>query len=288
MSGSDPIIDEMKIEGGDFLFILDSRHRADFSMNFHRHDFYELSFVIQGEGCCQKQEVSENREIQIREIGIRKDCILLWDGREPHRAVDSRETPLEQLIIIFDEAYLDRLADSDLIRSALKNKNPLLISNPLYTVPLKHSFREILKEIRSKETGEGSMVFSLLSRLLVQILRAEEGQLDLHAGDERINRVLDYIHRNFYKNISIQSAASMSALSLRQFSDVFKKETGQTFTRYLNGIRIEKAREALIGTGQTITEIAFETGFDDLSYFTRRFKEQEGLSPRTYRKKFGK
>jgi AraC-like DNA-binding protein len=277
------MVDEMKIEGKEFLFILDSRHKADFVMNFHRHDFYELSFVIQGNGCCQIQEGDKTREITIQ-----KDSLLLWDGRIPHRSVDNPEAPLEQLIIIFDEAYLEKLEDSQLVRAALEKKNPLHIANPLYTVPLKHSFREILKEIRSKETGGGSMVFSLLSRLLVQILRAEEGQLDLHCGDERINRVLDYIHHNFYKSISIQSAASLSALSLRQFSDVYKKETGRTFTRYLNGIRIEKAREALTESSLSITEIAFETGFDDLSYFTRRFKEQENISPRAYRKNFRK
>lgn len=277
------MVEEMKIEGENFLFVLDSRHKDDFNMNFHRHDFYELSFIIQGQGSCQIQDGAVMKDLKIH-----KDSILLWDGRLAHRAVDTPGHPLEQIIIIFDEAYLDRLEDAPLIHAVLKRKNPLLISNLLYTSALKNSFREILKEIRTKETAKGSMVFSLLSRLLVQLLRAEEGISDRHSRDERINRVLDYVHRYFYKNISIQSAAALSALSLRQFSDVFKRETGDTFIRYLNRIRIEKAREALIKTSHTITEIAFETGFDDLSYFTRRFKEQENLSPRDFRKQYGK
>ncbi|QEN09581.1 AraC family transcriptional regulator [Oceanispirochaeta crateris] len=278
-----PILDEMIIDDENFLFILDSHHRNDFSMNFHRHDFYELSFVMDGEGLCQSLE-----DGQIKSSPIRRDNIILTDGRMPHRAVDKTGLPLEQLIIIFDKPYLDKMKDNVLIEKTLEEKNPLILSGILHTAPLKPFFREILNEMKAKESGKDSLIFSIFSRLLVQIIRAGEDTKKAHCDDNRINRVLDYIHTNFFMNITIQTVAEISSLSLRQFSDVFKRETGRTFTQYINHLRIEKAKTALISTRLSITEIAFEIGYDDLSYFTRRFKEQEGLSPRAYKKKNGK
>lgn len=282
MSDADgPRIDSMEIESEDFLYILDSRHKGNYTMDFHRHDFYELTFVVDGSGICQELRGDENRKHDMH-----RDYVILRDGRIPHRTQDKPGTPLEQLIIIFDEAYLKRMPDHHLVLKALKGGEPLILNDPLYTRQLKPLFREILKEMRDRSGGRDSQVLGLLIRLLVLIIRGEGRNRDGRSRDPRIERVLDHMRQNFFLNLSLPSAAELSNLSQRQFSELFKKETGKTFTEYLNTLRIDRAKEALKDSSLSITEIAFEIGYDDLSYFTRRFKASEGQTPRAYRKRF--
>ena len=63
----------------------------------------------------------------------------------------------------------------------------------------------------------------------------------------------------------------------------FKRATGMPFVQYLKHYRLEKAAALLRETDRTILEIAMETGFDNLSYFTRSFKEKYGISPGKFR-----
>lgn len=280
-----PTIDTRIIEGSDFLLIREDNHEADFSMNFHIHNSFELSFVIDGDGVSQ----TYNQELmEIREFKVKKNTILLMKGQIPHRSIDNSASPLKQVLIFFDLIYLKKMKDYQLILNALEQQNPLVISNTLYNLQLKPLFREILNEIRVNNPGKDTLTFGLLSKLLIHILRSTEGGHEFNAKsrDERINRTLEYINHNYYKNICIQDVSEVCALSLRQFSEVFKKEIGKTFVQYLNVIRIAKAKEELRNTNRSITDIAFGVGFDDLSYFTRRFKAQEKITPSQYKKNF--
>ena len=276
-----PRIDTMEIESDDFLYILDSRHKGNYTMDYHRHEFYELTFVVDGSGLCQ--ELIEGKRLK---HNMHRDYVILRDGRIPHRTQDKPGTPLEQLIIIFDEVYLKRVPDYKLVLEVLKDGSPLILTDPLYTRQLKPLFREILKEIRNRSDGKDSQVLALLIRLLVLIIRAGDLKGDAHSRDPRIERVLEHMQQNFFLNLKLPAAAELSNLSQRQFSDLFKKETGRTFTEYLNSIRIDRAKDALENSALSITEIAFEIGYDDLSYFTRRFKAAVGSTPRAYRKQF--
>ena len=65
---------------------------------------------------------------------------------------------------------------------------------------------------------------------------------------------------------------------------LIKEKTGKTPVEYLNGYRIEKASQLLLNSDQSVTEIAFSCGFNDLSYFIKTFKSQKGISPAKFRK----
>jgi two-component system response regulator YesN len=64
----------------------------------------------------------------------------------------------------------------------------------------------------------------------------------------------------------------------------FKRESGLSFSEYLNKVRIEKAKELLKDPKFNITEVAFEVGYEDSQYFCRIFKKSEGISPRQYQR----
>ena len=72
-------------------------------------------------------------------------------------------------------------------------------------------------------------------------------------------------------------------LRRRQFSDLFRKVTGQSWRQYILGLRLNHAAGLLAETDRAVVTVAFESGFDDLSYFDHSFKVAYGCSPLVYR-----
>ncbi len=75
-------------------------------------------------------------------------------------------------------------------------------------------------------------------------------------------------------------------MSAKSFSRFFKKNTGKAFVPYVNELRVGLACQKLIETDASISEICFESGFNNLSNFNRRFKEVKGVSPRELRAQY--
>lgn len=85
-------------------------------------------------------------------------------------------------------------------------------------------------------------------------------------------------------NLMLQDVARAVHMSGSRFSTVFAQETGQTFTEYLTGLRIARAKELLRSTDMRSSQIAFEVGYNDSHYFSYLFKKNTGETPSEYRK----
>jgi len=77
--------------------------------------------------------------------------------------------------------------------------------------------------------------------------------------------------------------ADLCHLSPSYFSRTFNKETGESFVNYISSRRIQLAKELLLETGKSISQIAEEVGYDNISHFTAVFKRTEGITPSAYR-----
>lgn len=82
---------------------------------------------------------------------------------------------------------------------------------------------------------------------------------------------------------SIEQFAARANLSQHYFSDLIKKETGRTAKDHINGYIVERAKNMLLNSEQTVSEIAYDLGFNYPHYFTRLFKSRTGLTPMEYR-----
>ena len=100
-----------------------------------------------------------------------------------------------------------------------------------------------------------------------------------------IQNSIDYIKRNFSKQISLDDMAKNAAMSASYFSKIFKTVTGVSPYNYLMTTRIENALESLKSTNKTITEIALECGFASITSFNKAFKSAVGRVPTEIRKK---
>jgi len=81
----------------------------------------------------------------------------------------------------------------------------------------------------------------------------------------------------------LDELARVSHLSVSRLAHVFKEQMGITIIDYLTSVRIERAKELLLATDQSCTEICFQIGYNNQSYFTRTFKELVGIPPRQFR-----
>lgn len=106
--------------------------------------------------------------------------------------------------------------------------------------------------------------------------------------DDVIEKVKIYLARNYQKMVSIEIISSYFYLNASYFSFLFHQKTGEKFIDYLNGIRIEKAKEMLLHTDYRIYYIAKSVGYDNVKYFFRVFKKRERIAPEEYRKGFQK
>ena len=96
---------------------------------------------------------------------------------------------------------------------------------------------------------------------------------------DKITLVQKYIHENYMRRLNVESVARRFYLSPNYFSRLFRRTLGTGFNSYLNCYRVEKAREMLLETDLSISEIAFVCGFGSISQFNRVFRDVAHRSP---------
>ena len=104
-------------------------------------------------------------------------------------------------------------------------------------------------------------------------------------GNERVNRILNYIHAHYAERLSLERVGQLVNLSRTGVSRYFKAKTSHHFTDYVNSYRVHKATEMMLNTDKTVSEIAYTCGFNNLSNFNRIFKSVTKTTPSTYRKR---
>ncbi|MGL5328497.1 MAG: helix-turn-helix domain-containing protein [Peptostreptococcaceae bacterium] len=99
-----------------------------------------------------------------------------------------------------------------------------------------------------------------------------------------IQKSIEYIHSNYDLDLKIGDICDYLNINKSYFCSIFKKETGYTFTTYLNKFRIEKSKELLKSSDLSILNIALQIGFNNHNYFTTTFKKFTGKNPLQYKK----
>ncbi|MEO1257981.1 MAG: AraC family transcriptional regulator [Bacteroidota bacterium] len=132
------------------------------------------------------------------------------------------------------------------------------------------SFLSILKEMALSEEYE--------------ILNVQAITLEVQPKDtDRINQVFSYVQENFKEPIPLEDIADEVSMTVPAFCRYFKKHSNKTFTRFVNEHRVVHACKLLSETSLPITEVCYESGFNNFSNFNKIFKETTGKNPSAYR-----
>jgi AraC-like DNA-binding protein len=138
------------------------------------------------------------------------------------------------------------------------------------------------------ETGK---LLSLLQVLLglaetedFEFLTPKDYSYNSTQDEARMRDIHQYVYKHFKTSISIAQIAAVANMTETSFCRYFKTRTLKTFTRFLNEIRIAYACRLLNKSSYSVTEVCFEAGFTNLSYFNRQFKQVVKMSPVQYQK----
>ncbi|MBS7233787.1 AraC family transcriptional regulator [Flavobacterium psychroterrae] len=103
---------------------------------------------------------------------------------------------------------------------------------------------------------------------------------------ERMKKVLHFVYQNFKQDITIGTVAGIANMANNSFSRYFSQRTRQSFTSFLNEIRLAYATTQLIETQRSVLEISLDSGFNNLSNFNSQFKMRYQQSPLNFRKNY--
>lgn len=116
----------------------------------------------------------------------------------------------------------------------------------------------------------------------------DAGKGEAERGEARrishaVELAVDIIHREYATRLSLQDVAARVYLNPSYISSIFRREMGESFVRYLNNYRLDRAAEALRGTNRPVGEIRRAVGFTGDSYFIMLFRDRFGCTPQQYR-----
>lgn len=252
----------------------------------HWHKEMEIFYIEKGSGLAQLNK--ETRKLQAGDL-------LLINSGTLHHIKSNPKNILYFKSVVFDLSFLFG-APGDLCQEKILNQ---VMENQARFVHLIHPedagyaetfslFSRIFACHRQKKPYFYMELKGLFYQFFYQLL-AENYIVPESPKDKKdlaaVKEVIRYMNEHYPEEISMTQLASLSYYNENYFMKLFKQYTGKTLTRYLTGLRIEKARYLLTNTDKPITEIAMATGFNSSSYFIRKFQEIYGETPQKLRRK---
>ena len=275
--------------GKDALYIAD-RRKKEFAYPIHNHDAYELNFVENANGV--RRIVGDSSEV----IGD-YDLVLITSPDLEHvweqlKCVSQnvREITIQFKFGLGDDDFFEKNPFSN-IRHMLNEARKGLCF-PLATIVKVY---EKLDRMSSITDG-----FEALMQFLdiLNILSRSEGaralattsyaKVTIEDDSRRILKVKNYINENYMYELKLATLADLANMSPSAFSRFFKLHTGRTLSDYIIDIRMGFATRLLLDTNDTIAEVGFNCGYNNLSNFNRIFKRKKGCSPSEFRENYKK
>ena len=275
------------------IAIVDAHH--DGRMDPHSHSFFEMVYVQSGftlHSC--------SGEVRMLSAG---DWFFVRPGEE-HSYINANGFQIYNCIFLeealgTDLAELKKLPGLDYLLSDSwipdpASTDPVTFERILHVdVSDRPGVEAALKAIRSecddRQTGWELSAKSRLLSLLVHYSRLyaqQKGQQKTAASDYYmyIYKILQYVNDNYQSDISMTDLSRVTGLSVDYMSRRFKAVMYMSPSEYVRRFRIAKAMELLSATDLSIAAIAEQTGFSDISLFSRVFKNTVGVPPASYRK----
>ena len=185
---------------------------------------------------------------------------------------------------LFDEKFLQRNQMS-FIRSLFQrssrgvlfaNATALAIMPRIKHLTEKHGFDSVLELL--------SILHDLsTSRNIRTLSDTSFNKETTYYNSRRIEKIMAYVNNNFNQNISLNDAAKIAGMTEVSLSRFFKLRTGKTFVDTLNEVRLGHASRMLIDTTDSINEVAYKCGFNNMSNFNRIFKKKKDSTPKEFR-----
>ena len=272
--------DECFLQHGDISI---SKYSYNHPTTEHKHDFFELAYVVDGKGV---------HIIDGRRYDIAKGDYMLLDTTAAH----CYEGNIVILNLIFNPAFLDKnyrhIKEARELYSALTFNTgySIVAAEPIYHIfhdngDIQDRIDYIRREIEEKSLGYADCVRSALLEIIMKTVRSicrENMSMD---GDGKIAYVEKYIYDHYDEDVSLSELCEEMGYSLPYVSKQFKTVTGCTFSEYLQKTRVHYACSFFVNNPHfTIDEVAEKVGYSDIKHFSAVFKKYVGTTPGAFAK----
>ncbi|WP_207495785.1 AraC family transcriptional regulator [Aridibaculum aurantiacum] len=268
-------------------FTLFSRTKTDFDFPLHYHEEMEINFIMNGKGA--KRVVGDHIE-EIDDLELVLVGSGLQHGWFTHKckSEEIKEVTIQFHRDLFDEKFLQRNQMSFIRSMFERSVRGILFSREtaeaimprMMALPQKHGFDSVIELM--------SILHDLsTSRNMRTLSDVSFGNSEPQSyNSRRVESVMQYLQKNFDKEILLSDVAKVAGMTEVALSRFFKLRTGNTFIDTLNEVRLGHASRMLIDTTQSITEIAYKCGFNNISNFNRLFKKKKHCTPKEFRESY--
>ena len=253
--------------------------------NFPLHWHETLEFIIVLDGTIDIQ-------VNDTKYHLVQNDILLINSRDLHSFEKMENKKNKIFILQVEPIFFSRNSlNAETMISPLRifNKKKHFQKSEDNHDLLHNYFKRIMHEYDNYNDSSTIAVSSSLLEIYLILIRSDDCDAEENMpipNIDRLRNVISYVNKNFMNKITLSDAAESVCLSDFHFSREFKKYSGLTFFDYLKSFRINYAQYLLLSSDQSITDIAFQCGFNNLKTFNRQFHSITGASPSHYRKNF--
>lgn len=257
---------------------------------WHYHSDYEILMMVRGKGY-----LFVGNQVQRIEEG----SLMLMGANVPHSSqkdadyykIHPTEDTLERVV-----QFGDKLLGRDLFQLPEFGHIQDMLQRADRVIQFTGETRRLVTEKinRLYQIDPPARIIQILD-ILDTLARSDEMEYVLPTAfqphtaayhEQRLNRVFAYTVRHLSDEIHLRQVADEVAMTPSAFCRYFRRHTRKSYIEYLNELRISFVCNQLIQSTDPIADIVFKSGFQNLSNFNRKFKENLGLTPQAYRRKF--
>lgn len=266
-----------------FTIFYRTKDRFDFPLHFH--EALELNLILRARGA--QRIIGEH----IGEIGDAELVLVgpnLPHGWFTHRCTSTKitEVTIQFHRDLFDEHFLQRnqmvflreLLEQSKRGVLFTRETALRMAPRLKAMSGREGFTSVLDLMQVLHDLSQTKSRQLLSGPGFHV---QDGGLRFHS--RRVEKVLQHMYAHFQDELSLEEVAGIASMSAVAFSRFFKRKTGKTFMDTLHDIRLGHASRMLIDSSNSISEVAFQCGFNNLSHFNRLFRKKKHCTPKEFR-----
>ena len=275
--------------GKDVLYIAD-RRKSEFTYPIHNHEVYELNFVEHASGV--RRIVGDSNEV-IGEFDLvlitSPDLEHVWE-QNTCVSPDIREITIQFDLDLSDSGMFGRNPFNSMKQMMVEARKGLCF--PLHAIMKVYNQLTTLSSIK-----DSFYAFVQFLTILYELSKCDGARtlatssyakVETESDSRRVQKVKNYIINNYRDEIRLGKLADLVGMSPSAFSRFFKLRTGRNLSDYIIDLRLGYACRKLVDSTDSISEISYACGFNNLSNFNRIFKKKKGCSPSEFRDNFRK
>lgn len=272
-----------EVENHSFFYI-DQRVKINIEAKLHRHDAWELYYVVRGQG--NRMAGDTLQPFAAGDVALIPPSMLhRWEY-----APDSADTNgcVRYLMVAFSHSLVERCIE---VFPELRNRlaGVMFPSDALkFGAESSRVIRKALTEMNGMdELGRLSAMLRLLPVIFTSSDHTFAGKpMRIERDVRRMQQICAYVMAHYVHAIALDDIAAEVGMNRSAFCFYFKQRKGMTFSQFVTRYRLNTASELLKHSQKGVSEICYTVGFNDLPHFVRVFTNAMGISPSKYRKQF--